>query len=131
MIGLDTNVIVRYVAQDDPAQSPAATRLIDSLSSEEPGFLSLVVVAELVWVLQRSYHCERRKISEVLDSLLQIEELVIEQAELVSQALRLYSIGRTDFSDYLIERCSNAAHCKYTFTFDHMAATVAGMRLLS
>ena len=130
MTGIDTSVIVRYITQDDPRQSPAATRLIESLSVDEPGFIAMVVIAELAWVLQRSYHSSRKEIARVLESLLQTKELIIERAELVVQALRLFSAGRADFSDCLVERCADAAGCQYTVTFDHVAAATAGMRLI-
>jgi predicted nucleic-acid-binding protein len=130
MTGLDTNVIVRYITQDDPAQSRAATRLIESLSAEKPGFIGLVVTAELVWVLQSSYHSSRQEIAKVLESLLQTKELVLERAELVGQALRSFSAESSDFSDCLIERCADAAGCESTVTFDRLAAGAAGMRLI-
>jgi len=130
MIGLDTNVLLRYLAQDDPVQSPIATKLMHALSAEEPGFVSIILVVELVWVLQKSYASGRREIASVVESLLRTKELVVERAELVSQALRLFSAGRADFADTLIERCANAADCDYTLTFDQTAAATAGMRLL-
>ena len=71
MIGLDTNIIVRYLTHDDPAQTAAAVKLIDSLSPESPGFLSLVVVAELAWVLEVSYRFRKKEIEEALRILLQ------------------------------------------------------------
>jgi predicted nucleic-acid-binding protein len=56
MIGLDTNIFVRYLAQDDPVQSPKASELIErQLTEENPGFLSVVVMTETVWVLDRAY----------------------------------------------------------------------------
>jgi len=130
MIGLDTNVVVCYLTHDDPAQTAAAVRLIDSLSQDEPGFLSLIVVTELVWVLETSYRFSRKEIAEVLETLLRSEELSVERAEVVWQALRKFNAGRTDFSDCLIERCGHAAECHYTATFDRKAAAGAGMRLL-
>ncbi|HEY3973713.1 MAG TPA: type II toxin-antitoxin system VapC family toxin [Candidatus Sulfotelmatobacter sp.] len=130
MTGLDTNIIVRYVTQDDPAQTRTATKLIESLSAEEPGFIALVVVAELAWVLQTSYSSTRDEIVSVLESLLRAKTLVVERTDLVRQALRQFSAGRADFADYLVERCANAAGCERTFTFDKVAATDAGMRLL-
>jgi predicted nucleic-acid-binding protein len=129
MIGLDTNVLIRYLMRDDAAQSAAAIKLIRSFSSEAPGFLSLVVIAETVWVLQSSYGLEKTQIEETLEILLRSQELAVERADLVWQALRTYSANRSDFSDCLIERCSHAAGCLYTATFDRAAGT-AGMRLL-
>ena len=130
MTGLDTNIIIRYVTQDDPAQTRSATKLIESLSTEEPGFVALVVVAELAWVLQKSYSSTRDEIASVLESLLRAKALAVERKDLVWQALRQFSAGRADFSDCLVERCANAAGCEWTLTFDQLAATDTGMRLL-
>jgi len=130
MIGLDTNVVVRYLTHDDPAQMTAAVRVVDSLSSDSPGFLSLIVITELVWVLEVSYRFKKNEIEQVLETLLRSKELVIERAEIVWQALRKFSASRADFADCLIERSGNAAECQYTVTFDRNTAAGAGMRLL-
>jgi predicted nucleic-acid-binding protein len=130
MIGLDTNVIVRYLTHDDLAQTAAAVKLIDSLSPESPGFLSLVAVAELAWVLEVAYRFRKKDIEEALGVLLQSKDLVIERAEIVSQALRKFRGSRADFADCLIECAGHAADCQHTFTFDRNAVT-AGMKLLT
>jgi len=130
MIGLDTNLLVRYLTHDDPTQTAAALRVMNSLSFDSPGFLSLIVIAELVWVLAISYRYQKKEIEQVLESLLRTKELVMERADIVSQALRAFGAGRADFADYLIERCAHAAGCEFTITFDQKAATVPGMRLL-
>jgi len=130
MIGLDTNILVRYLTQDDAVQAAAAAKLVDSLSPESPGFLSLVVVVELVWVLQFSYGLKKQEIENVVDRLLRGKELVIERAEIVSQALRKFHSSRANFADCLIERCGHAAECQYVLTFDKHAAA-AGMKLLA
>jgi predicted nucleic-acid-binding protein len=130
MIGLDTNVLVRYLTLDDPAQAAAAMKVMNSLSFDSPGFLSLIVITELVWVLAISYRYQKREIEQVLENLLRSRELVIERADIVSQASRAFRAGRADFADYLIERCAHAAECEFTLTFDQKAATVSGMRLL-
>jgi predicted nucleic-acid-binding protein len=129
MIGLDTNVLVRYLTKDDPAQTPIAVRVVRSLSSENPGFVSLVAAAELVWVLRISYGYERAEISRVLENLLQSQELVFEQAEVLDDAVRSFAAGNADFADFLIERSGHSAGCAYTATFDKRAAS-AGMKLL-
>jgi len=130
MIGLDTNIVVRYLTHDDTAQTAAAVRLIDSLTSDKPGFLSLIAIVELVWVLEVSYRFKKSEIAQVLETLLRSKELVIEQAEIVAQALRKFGASRADFADCLIERCGHTAQCQYTATFDRNAATAAGMKLL-
>lgn len=130
MTGLDTNIVVRYLTHDDPVQTVVAARMIDSLSPDAPGFLSLVVIVELVWVLEVSYRFTKKEIEQVLETLLQSKELVIERAEIVWQALRMFRASHADFSDCLIERCGHAAECQHTLTFDQKAAAATGMRLL-
>jgi predicted nucleic-acid-binding protein len=130
MIGLDTNVLVRYLTHDEPKQAAAAMKVMNSLSFESPGFLSLIVIAELVWVLAISYRYQKKEIEEVIENLLRSKELVIESADIVSQASRAFRTGRADFADFLIERCANAAECQFTVTFDQKAAQVTGMQLL-
>jgi predicted nucleic-acid-binding protein len=130
MIGLDTNVVVRYLTHDHAAQTAAAVRVMDSLSSESPGFLSLIVIAEITWVLEVSYRFKKNEIEQVLESLLRSKELIVERADIVLQALRKFSAGHADFADCLIERSAHAADCQYTVTFDRNAAKGAGMKLL-
>lgn len=128
MIGLDTNVLVRYLAQDDAKQSAKATILIESLTHEHPGHLSHVVLIELVWVLQRCYGASREVVTDTLERLLRTQGLVVQEAEQVWQALRIYRQSG-DFADCLIARVAMAAGCDEVVTFDK-GATKAGMRLL-
>lgn len=130
MIGLDTNVLVRYIMQDDPKQSPKATRLIESLTNDQPGFVPLVAVVELVWVLSSSYALNRNEVAEALDLLLRSKEIVIDRAELVLQAQRRFAQGGADFADCLIERIAHAQGCDTTMTFDAGAVKAAGMTLV-
>jgi predicted nucleic-acid-binding protein len=130
MIGLDTNVLARYVTQDDPKQSPKATRLIESLSHDDQGFVSLVVVVELVWVLASCYEAERAAIAQVLETLLRTKAIVVESSDIVWQALRAYRSGTADFPDLLIARAAGKAGCASTLTFDKGAAKQAGMQLI-
>lgn len=130
MIGLDTNVLVRYVTQDDPVQSPKASELIESLTPFAPGFVSLVCVVELVWVLQSCYQSAKGDVVTVLETLLRTRELTIEHAEIIWKALRRFTASKADFADCLIERCGHAAGCEYTATFDLNAAKTVGMQRL-
>ena len=130
MIGLDTNVLVRYIAQDDPKQSPKATRLIESLTVDAPGYVSVVSVVELVWVLTGCYTSTKIEICEVLETLLRTKEIVVANADTVWKAVRLFTEGKADFADCLIERFANEAGCGYTATFDRDAAKHCGMRLV-
>ena len=128
MIGLDTNVVVRYLTLDDAAQTAVAARVFDSLSTNSPGFISLVVTVELVWVLESSYGFGKNRIVETIDALLRTEELVLERADSVRQALRRFVETNADFADCLIELSGFEAGCQHTVTFDKRAAG-AGMRL--
>ena len=130
MIGLDTNVLVRYIAQDDQVQSSQATDLIESLSSDSPGFIAMVSIVEMVWVLQSCYQSTKSEIVSVIETILSTKELVVERADVIWQALRRFSDSKADFADCLIERCANAAECEYTVSFDQKAAKTAGMRHL-
>jgi len=130
MIGLDTNVLVRYIVADDVAQSAAAVKIFESLSPESPGFVPLVVAAELTWVAQFSYEFNKQEIATVIEKLLQSSELLLERSDIVDQALRQFRARRSDFADCLIERCAHAAGCRHSVTFDKRAADLAGMRLI-
>lgn len=130
MIGLDTNVLVRYVMQDDPKQSEKASRLIESLTPETPGFVPLVALVELVWVLTSCYDLSHEQVAQALEALLRAKEIVLERAEQVSQALRVFDASAADFADCLIERTAAAVGCEKTMTFDRGAAKGAGMTLI-
>ena len=130
MIGLDTNVLVRYVVQDDPKQSQQATRLIESLTTDAPGYVSQISVVELVWVLTGCYTSTKNEICEVLETLLRTKEIVVAHADTIWKALRVFKESKADFADCLIERSANEAGCTHTATFDRDAAKHCGMRLI-
>jgi len=130
MIGLDTNVVVRYIMQDDPKQSPRATRLVEALTPEAPGFVPLVAVVELVWVLSSAYGLDRQQVSDALELLLRSKEIILDRADQVLQAQRRFKSGG-DFADCLIERIAAEAGCASTMTFDAGAMKSAGMTLIA
>ena len=127
MIGLDTNVLVRYLAQDDRAQAAAATTLIENRCSiESPGFVGLLVLADVVWVSESSYGASRTEVAEIVKRILSIRQLVVQDAEVVWQALRQFESGRADFAACVIHRSAEAAGCDKAMSFDRRA----GMTLL-
>ena len=130
MIGLDTNVLVRYVTQDDPRQSPKATQLVEALTPQEPGSVPVVVAVELVWVLSSCYSFTREQLVQVLDTLLRSREIVMDRADQVLRALRVFSASTADFADCLIAVGAAHAGCDRTMTFDTGAAKAAGMTLV-
>jgi predicted nucleic-acid-binding protein len=131
VIGLDTNVLIRYFVADDPKQSPVARELMAALSSGEPGWLGVVVLAELVWTLKYAYHFSRAGLGSIVEHLLSSKDIVIEQENLVREALLMYRKSNADYPDCLIAASARAAGCGKTVTFDKIAARDAGMELLS
>ena len=131
MTGLDTNILSRFFLQDDRLQSPKADQILASLSVEGPGWVGLATVLELIWVLSSKNRFDRRTIAKTIGQLLSREEIVIEQAEVVQGALRLFRDGKADFADCLISLSAKAAGCTRIVTFDRIAARDAGMELLS
>lgn len=131
MIGLDSNVVVRYLAQDDARQAAVATRLIErDLTEREPGFLSLPALAEVVWVMVRCYDADRATVAHVVERLLTVPQLRLQCAEQVWAALRAYVVGRMDFSDALIGALAAHAGCSRTVTFDLAASRAPGFAAL-
>lgn len=131
MIGLDTNVVIRYIVQDDARQSAAATRLIEkSLTATSPGFISLVTLAEIGWVLEECYGADRDRIAAVVEGLLSSRQILVEQAEVAWRALRAWKDSPADLSDTLIGEVALAAGCSKVVTFDRKASKVGGFELV-
>ena len=130
MIGLDTNVLVRYIMQDDPKQSPKATKLIESLDSESPGYITLVSGIELYWVLTSCYELTGQQVAQALEAILRTKQFLVERADQVMRALRVFGVGKADFADCLIERSASGAGCTQTMTFDVGASKHTGMTLI-
>lgn len=131
MIGLDTNVVVRYLVQDDPKQAALATRLIErSLSQDNPGFITTVTLCEIAWVLAGCYAADRPRIRAVIEALLATKQLKIESADLVWKALKAWGASSADFSDALIGQIVIAHSGSKTVTFDRAAAKLQGFELL-
>lgn len=131
MIGLDTNVLVRYIMQDDPKQSPIATQIIESFEGAGSVYVTLVTMVELVWVLSASFELTRSQVAQALDGIIRTKQFKIENADQVIRALRVFKVGKSDIADCLIERSANSAGCEKTITFDVNASKHAGMALIS
>jgi predicted nucleic-acid-binding protein len=130
VIALDTNVLVRFLVQDDPEQARRATEVIVRLSAAVPGFVSREVLVELVWVLERAYHLARAEIAGALDGLLTSTELVIEGADEIGPALELYRNDGFGFADLMIAAAARRVGASELVTFDRKAARLPGARLL-
>lgn len=123
MIGLDTNILIRYIVQDDEEQTLAATRLIEGQCSEQStGFVSVVVLTELVWVLSAAYEYSKGVVAAVVGQILRTTEFTVEDGDVVWQALREFETGNADFADCLIAHRNHSIGCTTTHTFDRKAA---------
>lgn len=130
MIALDTNILVRFLVQDDPKQGKAAADLIDGLTEQEPGHICREVIVELVWVFERAYKMTRAQIVPVIEGLLTSREFVVEAADRVGLALARYGSGGAGFSDRMILLASVDADCACLATFDKTLARDQGVQLL-
>jgi predicted nucleic-acid-binding protein len=123
MIGLDTNILVRYITQDDAEQAALANRLIAGhCSKDTPCRISQIVLCELAWVLAGPYAYSKEQILGVLNQLLITTELDVENEALAWQALQAWRVGPADYADYLILLSNQAAGCSNTYSFDRKLA---------
>ena len=135
MVGLDSNGLVRFIMQDDAKQSANTNKLIASLSAIKPGFIPLIALMQLVWVLECCFQLTRDQLVQALDALLPTKEGVVDRADRVMWALRMFKAGTArhgtaDFADCWMERGASSAGCSRTTTFDVAAAKTAGMTLI-
>lgn len=134
MIGMDSNVLVRYLAQDDARQSAIATRLIDKeLSASNPGFISLMVLVEVCWVLKRLYAATQSELADTLNDFLGAAQFQVERREVVQAATQRFSSqkdAKVGITDLLIAEVARNQGCTHTVSFDKGAVRSAGMVLL-
>ncbi len=132
MIALDTNVLIRVLVADDPAQTALAERVLrEALAEGESCFISDPVLCETEWVLDRFYRVPRAEILAALESLLARMNLFsFEDAAVVRKALDRYQRGKADFSDFLIGAKAEARNARTTFTFDRALARQQGFSIL-
>ncbi len=131
MVGLDTNVLVRHIVQDDEAQAKLARDLIEGrCRATEPGHITLIVLCELVWVLDSAYGYSRQQIGLALRQILVTDCFDVEERALAWACVSDYAEGNADLADYLIGRLNQTRGSLTTFTFDKKAAHALGFTLL-
>lgn len=132
MIGLDTNLLLRAILDDDPVQSPMAQALLGSLDDNRPGFINIPVIMEFFWVLRSRYKVPRRRLSAILRNLLETEFLQFEALETIGRAVAIYEGGKADFADVVIALRNRELGAGATLTFDRRAAgRIPSMELLA
>jgi len=130
MIGLDTNILVRYLTQDDPIQSAKAREIVERrLTEEKPGFVSIVAMVEIVWVLERAYGLTPHEIVGAVERMLQTDVLVVENEQEVFTAMIALKDGRGSFADAVIAALGARMGCSCTLTFDRKALRLPGFEL--
>jgi predicted nucleic-acid-binding protein len=131
MIGLDTNVLVRYLAQDDPVQSSKATEVIErELTADNPGFVSIVAMVETALILDSAYGLTSLELAATVEHMLQAETLVLEDEQEIFSAMITTRGGQGSFADAVIAALGAKAGCSYTLTFDRKARRLRGFRFL-
>lgn len=125
MIGVDTNVLVRFLVQDDPDQSARASKVFERLSIANPGYLADVVLVEAYWVLTRAYGRAKADVISVLTDLISSEGVVVDASLRIARALESASAG-VDFPDALIAQACRAKRCSSVVSFDQRAIAELG-----
>ncbi len=128
MIALDTNVLVRYIVQDDKAQAKKATRAIEGLTADAPAFIPCIVLCELNWVLKSFYKISKQDRLEAMQGVLSVAVFDVERLEACLKALRLYEAGHADFSDYLIQQIARQEGYDTVLSFDKKAQKSSGFQ---
>lgn len=125
MKGLDTNVLLRAVTNDDPVQSPIARRIIAALTPREPAYINVVVLCEFAWTLQRRYRYDRQQVGLAISAMLVSTAFIVAERSAVSSALTRSQDEELSFNDALIGELNLSAGCPATTTFDGQAAGTA------
>lgn len=132
MIGIDTNILVRYITQDDEIQSRQATELIESAAGVYASiFINNIVLCELVWVLERGYKYSKQQVIEVLKAVLTSVEFCFEDHKILWTSVLDLEKSNADFSDILISKINNINNCTTSYTFDTNASSLACFTHLS
>lgn len=131
MIGLDTNILLRYITNDDAAQAKAAEALIASrCSREQPGFISTSVLVELLWSLSSGYGYSRDDLQKVMSELIEAQEFRLEQFDLVVEAFTDWQSSSAGYTDILLGLINAQNGCETTYTFDRRASALPTFTLL-
>lgn len=130
MVGVDTNILVRYIVRDVSEQVEAADKLLESFTVDAQGYVPREVVIEVIWVLSRSYGFNRTEIANVILDSVDTESLVVESADDIVHAAVAYARGDGDFADLMILVAVRRAGCETLYTFDRKFARLHSVTLL-
>jgi predicted nucleic-acid-binding protein len=129
--GLDTNVLIRYLVQDDPRQATQASKFVEANCTDEtPCFVGHIVLCELAWVLDSNYKQSRQQIGSIIEQLLLVGQLEVMDPEVVWRALNDFKHSTADFPDHLLAKANESRGCNLTVTFDKRAAKQPSFEIL-
>ena len=132
MAGLDTNILVRWLVDDDAGQSPRIDALFKSTTRRGQSlFIPLTVMLELEWVLRSRYEFGRSEILLAMNALLETRELEFQSENTVERALHAYRQGTADFADCLHAGCCWSEGKAPMLTLDAKAARLTDAELLA
>ena len=130
MIALDTNVLVRFLTQDDDAQFQVAADLIEGCTRDVPGYVCREVMIELVWVFEQAYKYSREEIADALLRIVTASQLLVENAQDIASIVNLYRDEGYDFADLMIRQAAQRTENRILKTFDQKLAKLDGVELL-
>ena len=129
MLGIDTNILVRYLTQDDPKLASIVTKFFNKQHDDGSIFINCIVLCELVWVLETAYEYNQKLIAMVLEKILQTKQFKIDNLTAVQRALQAYKRHNADFADHLIAEINHANGCQDTISFDKKAIKTHAFKL--
>lgn len=132
MIGIDTNIMIRLITHDDPEQTKQAITFVSKhCRPDSPGFITLITVAEIAWLLEKSYKYPRDKVLQTFQSIAKTKHFLIERFDLFETVLYQFELGKANFNDYLIAYCALECGVDYVATFDKKASKSPLYKLVS
>ena len=130
MIGVDTNVLMRYLLRDDKQQSQQAKAIMDGFTQQQPGFISITTLLEAMWLLRQTYKMPREDVLQIAHALVVSTSIHIQAESTVDEAIEIAQRGNFDLPDVLVSIFGRDAGCSHTLTFDRKAAMIPGMMLI-
>lgn len=131
MIGIDTNILVRFLTKDDAIQTRLAEHFLQTTCTRDnPGYINSAVLIEVIWVLTRQYAATKESLISLLEQLLNIEQLEVANRDSVKEALLLFRSSKADFADCLILTLNFNAGCEVSYTFDKLASKLPAFKRL-
>jgi predicted nucleic-acid-binding protein len=122
---LDTNVLIRHLTGDPPAQARRASVF---LQRAEELFVPDLIVAEVVYVLESFYEVERERVAELVRAIIGFKAIVVVDGPLLLRALEVYEVDRLDFAEAYLVASAEASGVETIASFDREIDRTATVR---